>query len=74
MKNLFSAIRHNYKSTLSGVVVLSALALHVSVNPAALLDSSTLAGFATGIGLLVAKDADKSNLPQVTVNLPKSEE
>lgn len=63
MKN---ALR-NWKTTLLGVLTLAGTAAHAYQNPASLADPTVLAGITAGIGLIVAKDGDKSG----TVTVPK---
>jgi hypothetical protein len=62
----------NWKTTIMGILVLLNLAFGVYKNPAMLNDTSgqtQIAGqVAVGIGLLAAKDSDKSGTVQVPRN------
>jgi hypothetical protein len=71
MKRFFNAIKKNYKTSLGGVAVLAVTAFHVSQNPLTLLNPETLAGIATGVSLIAAKDGDKTGLPEVKVTWPE---
>jgi hypothetical protein len=52
--------QHSWKSTVAGLVVLAGLGVKIYDNPSVVQDPRTVAEIAAGVGLLVAKDHDKS--------------
>ncbi len=57
--------RRNWKTTIAGIFALAITGLQVYQNPASLLDPSTFGGITAGVGLILAKDGDKSGTAEV---------
>lgn len=53
----------NWKSTLAGLALIIGTAASVSQDPSKVFDKSTAAAIIAGVGLIAAKDGDKTGLP-----------
>jgi len=54
----------NWKTTLAGIFTLAATLLNILHDPSQAASPGTVAGVATGVGLIVAKDAAKKDEKQ----------
>lgn len=50
----------NWQTTLAGILSLAFAGLQIYRNPATISDPATIAAVTAGVGLIVAKDGDKS--------------
>jgi hypothetical protein len=56
--------KRNWKTTLAGVLTLAFTGLTIYADPSRLADPTTISGIVGGVGLIVAKDGDKSGTAQ----------
>ena len=57
--NFFKAIGKNWKTSATGILTLALIGTKAASDPTILLHPDTVAAVLTGVGLLLAKDADK---------------
>ena len=57
----------NWKTTFAGILSLALTGFSIYTNPASLANPEVFTGIVAGVGLILAKDADKSG----TVTVPK---
>lgn len=60
--------KRNWKTTLMGIFSLALTGVAVATNPASLTNPEVLTGIITGVGLILAKDGDKSG----TIEVPRN--
>lgn len=53
----------NWKTTISGILTLAFAGLSIWQNPASATDPQVIGAIAGGVGLIVAKDAEKPQPP-----------
>lgn len=57
-------MKANWKSSLSGIIVLMGVVVHAINDPKVLQDPMTISTIVAGIGLLMTKDATTKDLPK----------
>ncbi len=56
--------QRNWKTTIFGILTLALAGFQIYTNPTTATDVQTMAAVATGVGLIVAKDGDKTGTTQ----------
>jgi hypothetical protein len=54
--------KRNWKTTVAGILTLAFAGLSIWQDPAKASDPATIGGLVTGVGLIVAKDGDKTGV------------